>query len=319
MSHIRLLAILLAISLTVGCKAQSPANANLDDAARTRRIEVMVRAQYNLPPDFDVSIGARKAGSITGFDTLPVTIGHAGRTQTIDFLISTDGKTFGRLETIDLTNQLAFKIDTANRPVRGNAAAPVTIISFDDLECPYCARMHQQLFPSTQARYGDKVRFVYKDFPLLEIHPWAMRAAIDADCLSAQSQESYWNYVDYLHAHGDEVNGKDHDVSKSNETLDRIARQLATISNLDTNKLSACLTAQDETQVRASLKEAQELGLDGAPVLYVNGERISGAVPKEDVWKVIDRALRAEGIIPPPAPDAASPAQKPASNPAESH
>lgn len=315
MSHLRLLAILLAISLTAGCKAQSAAAPSPDEAARNRRIEVMVRAQYNLPPDFDISFGARKASAINGYDTLPVTISHNGRAQTVDFLLSTDGKSFGRLETVDLTNLPSFKIDTAGRPVRGNQAAPVTIISFDDLECPYCGRMHQQLFPSTAARYGDKVRFIYKDFPLLEIHPWAMRSAIDADCLGAQDQESYWNYVDYIHNHGDEVNGKDRDLAKSNEALDRIARQFAAIAHLDTGKLSACLTAQDETQVRASLKEAQELGLDGAPVLYVNGERISGAVPKEDVWKVIDRALRSAGIQPPPAP--ANPAAKPASNPAE--
>lgn len=304
MVKIRLLAALLALSITVGCKAQSSANPALDSATLARRVEVLVRAQYNLPAEFDVTVGARKPSNITGYETLPVTIAHGAKSQTVDFLISTDGQKFGRLETVDLANNAMFHIDTANRPMRGNMAAKVTVINFDDLECPYCARMHQTLFPATLKHYGDKVRFVYKDFPLLEIHPWAMRAAVDADCLGAQSTDAYWAFVDYVHSHGDEVNGQDHDLAKSQAALDRITRQQATIANLDTAKLGACLTAQDETRVRASLKEGLALGIDGAPALFINGERINGAQPQEEVWRVIDRALRAEGIEPPAEPAA---------------
>jgi protein-disulfide isomerase len=302
---IRLLAALLALSITVGCKAQSSANTALDSATLARRVEVLVRAQYNLPAEFDVTVGVRKPSNISGYETLPVTIAHGAKSQVVDFLISADGQKFGRLETVDLANNAMFHIDTANRPMRGNVAAKVTVINFDDLECPYCARMHQTLFPATLKHYGDKVRFVYKDFPLLEIHPWAMRAAVDADCLGAQSTDAYWAFVDYVHSHGDEVNGQDHDLAKSQAALDRITRQQATIANLDTAKLGACLTAQDETRVRASLKEGLALGIDGAPAVFVNGERINGgAQPQEEVWKVIDRALRAEGIEPPAEPAA---------------
>lgn len=305
MVKIRLLAALLALSITVGCKAQSSANTALDSATLARRVEVLVRAQYNLPAEFDVTVGVRKPSNISGYETLPVTIAHGAKSQVVDFLISADGQKFGRLETVDLANNAMFHIDTANRPMRGNVAAKVTVINFDDLECPYCARMHQTLFPATLKHYGDKVRFVYKDFPLLEIHPWAMRAAVDADCLGAQSTDAYWAFVDYVHSHGDEVNGQDHDLAKSQAALDRITRQQATIANLDTAKLGACLTAQDETRVRASLKEGLALGIDGAPAVFVNGERINGgAQPQEEVWKVIDRALRAEGIEPPAEPAA---------------
>jgi protein-disulfide isomerase len=307
LSHIRLLAALMAICLTVGCKAQPAANAPAD-AAMSRRIEVMVRSQYNLPPDFDIAIGDREKSRISGYDTLPVSISHGGRSQTIDFLLSTDGKTLARLDTIDLVKNPAFSIDIANRPLRGNPEARVTVISFDDLECPYCGKMHKDLFPATLMHYGDKVRFVYKDFPLVEIHPWAMRAAIDANCLAAQNHDVYWNYVDYIHSHGDEVSGQDRDVAKSHAALDRIARQMAAIGNLDTGKLAACLTAQDETQIKASMNEARELSIDGAPALFIDGERINGALPAEQVWLVIDRALRAAGITPPPMPEAPKPA-----------
>jgi protein-disulfide isomerase len=162
--------------------------------------------------------------------------------------------------------------------------------------------MHEALFPSTLDRYKDKVRFIYKDFPLEEIHPWALHASVDANCLAAQNSEIYWGYVDYLHSHGDEVSGPDRDLKKSFAALDRIARQEATIAKLDTTTLDACMAKQDETEINNSLKEASVLGLDGAPALFVNGERINGAVPEEQVWIAIDRALRAAGEEPPPPP-----------------
>ncbi len=309
MSRCHLLAGLLAVSLAAGCKAQ-PALPNSPDLAVNRRIEVTVRSQFNIPQDYTVSIGARKPSQFTGYDTLPVTLSRGSNTKVVEFLISTDGKTLARLETFSLTKDPAFDIDVAGRPIRGNPAAKVTVINFDDLECPYCARMHQSLFPSTMEHYKDKIRFIYKDDPLTELHPWAMHAAVDANCLAAQSGDVYWTYVDYLHSHGQEVTGEDRNVTKSNAALDRIARQEATLAKLDEPKLDACLAKQDETQVRASAKEAEALGVDGTPALFVEGERVSGAIPEDQLWKVIDRALRADGEEPPPAPTAQ--AQSPA-------
>jgi protein-disulfide isomerase len=298
---------LLALGLAVGCKAQ-PAQQTSSDPDTNRRIEVLVRSQFNVPQDYTVTIGALKPSQFPGYETLPVTFTRGSKVTPYDFLLSTDGKTLARLETFDLAKDPAFNIDTAGRPVRGNPAAKVTVVNFDDLECPYCARMHQSLFPSTLERYKEKVRFVYKDYPLSDMHPWAMHAAVDANCLAAQSPEVYWTYVDYLHAHGQEVNGEDRDINKSFAALDRIARQEGTLAKLDSTKLDACLAKQDETQVRASMKEGDKLGLDSTPSLFVDGERIIGAIPEDQVWMVIDRALRAVGEQP-PAPPAPAPAQ----------
>jgi protein-disulfide isomerase len=301
-----LLTVLLAICLTAGCKAQTAPQVS-SDRDLNRRIEVMVRSQFNVPQTYDVAIGARTPSQFTGFETLPITISRGAKSQVVDFLISADGKKLVHFDTFDLAKDPAAVADVANRPIRGNTAAKVTVVSFDDLECPYCARMHQELFPATMERYKDKVRFIYKDFPLIELHPWALHAAIDANCLAAQSTDIYWSYVDYLHAHGDEITGPDRNQAKSFDALNRIARQEATVGKLDPAKLAqldACMAHQDETQVRASLKEAESLGLDGAPALFVNGERINGAIPEEQLWAVIDRAMRAVGEQPPAAPAA---------------
>jgi len=269
-----------------------------------RHIEVMVRSQFNVPLSVAVTLGARKPSQIAGFDTLPVTLSSGDKQQSIDFLISTDGKTLARLDKFDLVNSPVFSIDVAGRPIRGNPAAKVTVINFDDLECPYCAHMHQDLFPATLERYKDKVRFIYKDYPLPpEMHPWAMHAAIDADCLGAQSHDIYWNYVDYLHGHEREINGENRDLPQSFAALDRIARQEATLGKLDAAKLDSCMAKQDKSAVQASMKEAEALGVEGVPAVFVDGEFIKGgAVPREQVWMVIDRALRAAGVELPAAP-----------------
>ena len=197
---------------------------------------------------------------IPGYDALPVTLTHGAKKTVIDFLISTDSKTLARLDKFDLANDPLFSIDVAGRPIRGNPAAKVTVISFDDLECPYCARMHQTLFPATLDHYKDKVRFIYKDYPLPpEMHPWAMHAAVNANCLAAQSSEVYWNYVDYLHSHGQEVNGENRDIAKSFDALDRIARQEATLGKLDCRQAGRLPGRAGRNQVRASMKEAEAL------------------------------------------------------------
>jgi hypothetical protein len=131
LSRIHFLTGLLALGMAVGCKAQSTPQE--PDLAQNRRIEVMVRAQYSLPPDVVVTSGERKASQIAGYQTLPVTLSRGGKSQVVDFLISTDGKSLARLEKLDLANNPVFSIDVAGRPVRGNPAAKVTVVNFDDL------------------------------------------------------------------------------------------------------------------------------------------------------------------------------------------
>jgi protein-disulfide isomerase len=300
---------LIALTLAAGCKAQTTP---ITDPTLARHIEVMVRSQFNIPQDYNLLIGGRKPSQIPGYDTLPITIGRSAKLTTIDFLISTDNSKLARMETFDLAKNPALNIDVAGRPIRGNPAAKVTVINYDDLECPYCARMHQSLFPDTIERYKDMVRFIYKDDPLTELHPWAMRAAINANCIAAQSTPVYWTYVDYLHSHGQEINGEDRDVNKSFAALDRIARQEATISKLDEAKLNECIAKQDETQVKESSQEAEKLGVSGTPAIFVEGERIEGYVPEPQLWAVIDRALKAAGEQPPVAPPAPATQPKPA-------
>jgi protein-disulfide isomerase len=294
----------LLVLLSAGCKAQSPSNTAANNAPvptsqLNRRIEVLVRSQFEVPPNVDLIIGATSKSEFPGFENLPITFASKGKQTVVNFLLSSDGNTVARLEKFDISHSPAETISIQNRPMRGTQDAKVTIVNFDDLECPYCARMHEQLFPATAERYKGLVKFYYKDYPLVEIHPWALHAAVNADCLADQSGEAYWRFVDYVHSHGDEVTGTAHDVPQAIKTLDKLAHEEGVRSKLDVTKLDACIAKQDEAVVRASMKQGDGLGVNGTPTLFINGERISGALPQDEIWIAIDRALREAGVQPP--------------------
>ena len=312
----------LLVSLSAGCKAQSAPSAATNSASPVpmsqlnRRIEVLVRSQFEVPPTVDVIIGATSKSEFPGFVNLPITFSSNGKQTVVNFLLSSDGNTVARLERFDISHNPSDLISTMGRPMRGAADAKVTVVNFDDLECPYCARMHEQLFPATQERYKGLVKFYYKDYPLVEIHPWAMHAAVDAGCLAEQSGDAYWRFVDYAHAHGDVIKGTGHDLHEAEKTLDKLTQDEGERDKLDTKKLEACVAKQDQTPVRLSMKLGDSLGVNGTPTLFINGERISGALPQTELWTAIDRALREAGVQPPPT--VADAAKKPTVAPSSS-
>jgi len=257
------------------------------------RILNEVRSRYQVPPQINITVSNPKAGKMPGYDDLVITLSGAGRSSPHDFLISKDRKTLAQLETIDISQDLMSKIDVKDRPVRGNPDAKVTIVNYDDFECPFCSRMHATLFPSVFKDYADKVRVIYKDYPLVEIHPWAMRAAVDGNCLGAQNSQAYWDFADYVHANQKTISGKSASDAYSN--LDSAAKEQAQKHQLDQDKLLACVQKQDESAVRASMAEGDKLGVDSTPTLFINGERFTGLVPEQDFRAALDRALQDAG------------------------
>jgi protein-disulfide isomerase len=287
-------------ALTSGASASAALNPKV-----SRNIEITLRDRLQIPPEYVIHIGKRTPSATPGFDTLSVMFdlpGHPEHSQALDFLISKDNKMLERISRWDIAADPANLVPAGNRPVRGNANAKVALVNFDDLECPYCAKLHAELFPETLDHYKGLIKIVYRDMPIEELHPWAMHAAVNANCLAVQSGTSYWSYVDYLHTHGEDITGPDRDVKKSNAMLDKVAFQQGEKDKLDTAKLQACVTKQDEAPIRQEMKLSDKLNINQTPTLYINGEMIAGAQPKEVLWQVIDRALEAEGETPPSNP-----------------
>jgi protein-disulfide isomerase len=273
-----------------------------------RRVEVLIRAKSDVPPEYEIHVGPRSKSEIEGYDAVTVEFTAPGKTvQPMVFLLSKDGKTLAQFHKFDISEDPKAMVSGADRPARGGSSdAPVLIVVFDDLECPFCSRMNAQLYPAVFDRYKDKVRIVYRDFPE-DQHPWAMRAAIDTNCVGVQSGAGYWNLVDTIHAHASEFGGSEHSLAMANASLDSLARDEAKKQKIDTAKVDACIAKQDATAMNASLKEAEALGVGSTPTLFINGEKIEGAIPMEYVFRTIDGALVAAGQTPPPAPAAPAP------------
>jgi protein-disulfide isomerase len=209
------------------------------------------------------------------------------------FLLSRDRRWLARLQQFDLHEDLSGVIDIGGRPIRGNPAANVTVVIYDDLQCPFCSRFSQQVIPQTMERYGGSIRIVYKDYPLSEIHGWAAHAAVNANCLAKLDPSRYWKYIDYIHAHYAEFKARRKDRASTLKKLDNLVLISSVGGPVTSQELRVCIAAQDESSIRRSIEEADRLNVQSTPTIYVNGERIVGLRPSEWLWAAIDRALAA--------------------------
>jgi protein-disulfide isomerase len=171
------------------------------------------------------------------------------------------------------------KLDLSRAPVRGQAQAPVTIIEFSDLQCPFCASVTPTL-RELMKQYPDQVRWVFKNFPL-DFHadsPLAHTAA-----LAAERQGKFWEMHDLIFA------------NQRNLQRDNLLAEARSL-NLDIERFTADLDSADiKKQLAADKKEGESLGINGTPAFFVNGTSLSGAMPIEQFQAAINNALVALG------------------------
>jgi len=170
------------------------------------------------------------------------------------------------------------EVATAGRPERGGGAkAPVTIIMFSDYQCPFCKR-GEDVVDKVLKTYGDKVRLVFRDFPL-PMHPDARPAAEAAACANAQGK--YWEYHAKLFENQSALGAP---------KLKEYAQQVG----LDATKFDQCV--KDRTfkdAIDKDLEDGARAGVSGTPGFFVNGRTLSGAQPFEAFKELIDEELAA--------------------------
>jgi protein-disulfide isomerase len=183
-----------------------------------------------------------------------------------DFLKQATGGRFGGPRLEDAS------IDLSGAPVKGSAAAPVTLVEVSDYHCPYCRRHVQQTQPRIYSEYVDtgKVRHVFIHYPIDQLHPEAFRSHEAASCASDQGK--FWE----LHVKLFETPAR---------TVDQIA-ELATAAGLDATALRACIDSGKYSKpVRESVTRMQTLGVDSTPMFLIGQTPKSGQPLK--VLKVI--------------------------------
>ncbi len=165
-------------------------------------------------------------------------------------------------------------------PSWGPDDASVVIVEFTDFQCPFCARHSQQTLPTIKEAYGDKVRYILRDFPITEIHQFAQKAAEAGQC--AHEQGLFWEYHDLLFANQEAL------------TLDDLKRYAEQVG-ADTGEFNNCLdSGKNQREVLQDLQDGQSAGVSGTPGFLVNGMLVSGAQPFEVFQQIIDQLLAAE-------------------------
>ena len=168
----------------------------------------------------------------------------------------------------------------ADDPSQGKADAPVMVVEFSDFQCPFCQRVMPTL-KELRTKYGDRMRLVWKDFPLTQIHPQAFVAAQAGNC--AREQGKFWEYHDKLFGNQSALQP---------EALKKYAADVG----LDTTKFNQCLdSSKYEARVQDALGVGGRLGISSTPTVFVNGRMINGAQPIEVFQSVIDEELARGG------------------------
>jgi protein-disulfide isomerase len=171
---------------------------------------------------------------------------------------------------------LRVEISAGGVPFRGPAKAPVTIVEFSDFHCPFCRRVIPTL-AQLESRYGDKIKLVFRDFPIDSLHPGATKAHEAARC--ANEQGKFWAYHDKL------LNTP---PKSSPETFKELARDVG----LNPNAFETCLNSgKYQTAIKEDIAEGNRVGVTGTPAFFINGRQILGAQPLEAFARIIDDEL----------------------------
>jgi len=171
---------------------------------------------------------------------------------------------------------IRFDVNAPGRPTRGPASAPVVLVVFSDFECPYCRDFSMTLSDIID-QFGDKVRLVFRQYPLTRIHPDAQKAAEASLCAAAQNR--FWEMHDLLFANQDKL--QEEDIKSRAKDL-----------NLNADAFNSCLTAKRvATLIREDIRAGSAAGADGTPTLYVNGRYLGGSHTYEEIAAVIEEEL----------------------------
>jgi protein-disulfide isomerase len=176
--------------------------------------------------------------------------------------------------------RVAVSVDGA--PSKGSAKAPVTIVEFSDFHCPFCRRVIPTL-AQLESKYGDKIKLVFRDFPIESLHPGVTKAHEAARC--ANEQGKFWAYHDKLFATP---------PKSSPEAFKELAKEIG----LNPNAFETCLNSgKYQTAIKEDIAEGNRVGVNGTPAFFINGREISGAQPLEAFARIIDDELSRDAAM----------------------
>lgn len=248
-----------------------------------------IREAFKSPPNLKLVVGNFRSSPSPDFreGTLTLQEGAAPQ-QDRTVLLTRDGKHLIVSEMYSLSQdprQLALRnISLSDQPTQGPANAPVTIVEYADLQCPTCARMQDFLENQVLPRYGNKVRIVFKEFPLVGIHDWSFQAAIADECAFQLNPAAYVPMRSAIFRNQQFIN-----ITNLRETLLSYGEE----AGVDRVKLAGCMDAKSSLpRIERDMAEAKRINVNETPTVFINGRMLVG-LPSEDAYfQAIDEALR---------------------------
>jgi protein-disulfide isomerase len=269
-------AILLVMALAISAAAQTKPAAQPSTAAPatndalTAKVESYLRVLFGWTPEYKVTLGPATPSPIPELVQVPVSVTYQGHTDTGTVYVTKDGRFMVRGELRDLSKdpfaETRAKIKLGDSPSIGPANAKLTVVEFSDFECPHCQEMYS-ILKVVEPEFP-QVRFVYKNFPLQELHPWAMTAALAGRCVYKTSSDAFMKFQDAIF----ENQGA---ISPDN-AWDQITAA-AVDAGLSADALHSCMTAPEtKAAVDADIAEGKSLGVESTPTFFLNGRTFLG-------------------------------------------
>ena len=255
-----------------------------------------VRDAFKIDSKINLTVtGSLHPSKYAGFLNVTVTANDAVHpSQSQEFLVTEDKKylNLGGMVyplNVDPRRQALSVMTLKDLPTQGPAHARVTIVEFADLECPSCAHMHQFLEDQLVPKYGDKVRVVFKEFPLVKIHQWAETGAIANECAYQIDPAKFVPYRTLIFQHQNDIDAVQANASQVRDLLMSYGQQVG----LDGAKLASCMDTPGgaKARVEQGMHEGEELSVNSTPTFYING-RFQGATPPEIFFQAVDDAMK---------------------------
>jgi protein-disulfide isomerase len=246
-----------------------------------------VREQFKVPEATSLTAGPFHNSGFPNLLATTVTADNGKQKQTQDFYITKDNRTLvlGSVFNLglDLRREALRTIVTTNQPTQGPAHARVTIVEYADLECPMCGKLHEFLEKELLPKYGDKVRLIFKEFPL-PMHDWALTAAIANECVYEIKPEAFAPYRSLVFQNQSGTN-----AANVRDTLLGYADQVG----VDRVRLAGCLDSKASLpRVDAGTREGKRLEIQSTPTCFINGRMLVGYPSAEAYYKAVDAALK---------------------------
>lgn len=250
-------------------------------------MEQRIREDFKAPANEKLSVGRFKPSPTPDFEQGTLNLDDGKSKRDIGLLLSRDGKHLILSElynlTINPTQQALHTISLQDEPTQGPSDAPVTLVEYADLECPTCARMNEFLETKVVPRYGNKVRIVFKEFPL-PMHDWFMTAAIADQCAYEMNPTAYITLRTAIFRNQALIN-----ITNVRETV----LSYGELAGVDRVKLAGCVDAKSSfPRIQRDVAEAKRLDVNQTPTMFINGRLMVGLPSEDAYYQAIDEALK---------------------------